>query len=141
MRDLHTLHETLGELTALRKIRPPGRSYDDWRRFLEECREAGVAALTSEHPPRFANFLGPALLRRWRWVEESERMGIPFEEASRAFDAAIERDSDAMNGAMAHQQRMRQSAERERDAAKTGRRRVPRSADELFDYADEAIPK
>jgi hypothetical protein len=141
MRDLHALRESLGELSALRKIRPPGRSYADWRRFLEECREAGVAGLVSEHPPRFANFLGPALLRRWRWVEESERMGIPFEEASRAFDAAIERDGESLNGAMAQQQRTRYSAERERDAAKTGRRRVPRDADALFAYADEAIPK
>ena len=131
-----------GPMTALATIRPPGRSYADVRRFLEDCRKAGVAAVIEskdgQPTAEFATPLGPALLRLWRWVEDSERMGIPYEAAEASFNAAIERDRDAFTTSMLEQQRTSARARHERDN-KNGKRRSDPDADALLAYAEETI--
>ena len=98
--------ELLGSMRALAHIRPPGGSYADWHRFLEQCREAGVAAILAPSGGKddgefhgFATVLGLALLRRWRWLRDCEKRGVPFEEAEALFQVGIERDKDALTAA------------------------------------------
>jgi len=128
--------QLLGPMTTLAEIRPPGRSFAEWHRFLEECREAGVAALTEDRRA-FATPLGYALLRRWRWLEDAEQRGLRYDDAERAFSAAIERDSAALKASLEETERARARAMQERDPRAA--RRKARDASDLLDYADEVI--
>lgn len=130
------LQDLLGPLRQLEHIAPPGPSYAAWERFLEDCRAEGVAALlpdsSGQSAPLFATPLGYALLRRYRWLEESQRLGMPYQEAERAFTAAIERDSAALAEAEHERQRRLARAMRERD-----KRRPADDADEIFARVDK----
>jgi hypothetical protein len=126
-------------MVELARIKPPGRSYADWRRFLEDCRQAGVAAILADSRGQstgdFATPLGYALLRRWRWLQEAEERGLRYEDAERAFDAAIERDRDALAASMREQEHRRAKAVRERESAR--RRKGGDDSDELLSHATE----
>ena len=130
-----SVDDLLGPLKALRSIQPPKGSYADWDRFLEECRKAGIAALDKPGGV-FATPLGYALLRRWRWLKESRERGIPYQEATVAFDAMVERDRDASLAGDRDRMQTAARAMRERDGGKRGRRAAPESED-LLEYADE----
>ena len=141
-----------GPVAELATIRPPGApdkwrdltaeqlekarkgSYADTRRFLEDCREAGVSALTEDHK-NFATPLGLALLKLWQWCEESESRGIPYHEAVMARNASIERERGATAESIAETARRAAAARSERDPKTKARGK----ADELFGYADETI--
>lgn len=131
---MHKTSELVGAMGALAHIKPPARSFSDWRRFLDEAREAGVAALDGNE--QFATPLGFALLRRWRWLEDAERRGLRYEEAETAFAAAIERDSAALKEAMKQADRQRARAMSERD----GKKPKPTRNGAIFDqeYDDES---
>lgn len=138
----------LGPTSALAEIKPPDlKSYDDWERFLEECRVAGAAAVykdreTGEATPEFAGPLGFALLRRWRWLQDARERGIPFYQASAAFDAAIDRDREAVLEAIRQQAARRQKAMAERDGKRQSTRATNNediSNAEFFELRDEAL--
>lgn len=119
---MHRAKDLFGPLTALAKIKRPGPSYREWHRFLSDCQKAGVAALVSQDPPQFATPLGFALLRRYRWLKDSEERGIPYEQAEQQFCAEIERDRGGLYAAAIAQERQRARALRERDHPKAGKR-------------------
>ena len=122
---MNRVSDLFGPLKALARIRPPCElarpgaenlehyipgvmphrgpcrgSYAEWHRFLDECLEAGIATTYTdqegEHFRGFATPLGFALLRRWRWLRDSEAQGLPYEDAELAFTAAFERDREAL---------------------------------------------
>src|SRR5262252_10293048 len=100
---LRRASELIGHMRSLAHIRPPKGSYADWHRFLEQCRAAGVAAIIGPADGKddgkfhgFATPLGFALLRRWRWLRDCEKRGVPFEEAEQLFQVGMERDKDAL---------------------------------------------
>lgn len=109
----------LGAMRSLEFIRPPDPNYGDWRRFLEQCREAGVSAIYVNEHGKFVGFscpLGMPLLRRWRWLQDAEDRGLAYEDAEAQFGASIERDRDALREAEAERvdSANRATAERER---------------------------
>lgn len=120
------LGKAMQELAELRSIRPPDASFDDWERFLEDCREAGLAALLgpSEDSTRFANWLGLPLLKRWRWVQDAKRRGIDFRTAARAFDEMCERDAERMRKDAAAYEAAKQRVKEEKKQS----RRRPRGS-------------
>jgi len=139
--------ELLGSMRALAHIRPPcalaaaGKgnhdgpckgSYADWHRFLEQCRDAGVAAILAPQDGKddgkfhgFATALGLALLRRWRWLRDCEALGVPFDQAEQLFQVSMERDKDAIT-----------KAEQERVAA-LARAQEELEADDVLRHAGE----
>jgi hypothetical protein len=124
---MKSIGELFGPVRSLSHIRPPEGSYADWHRFLDECREAGIAAVYEgegrHNEPEFHGFatvLGVALLRRWRWLQESEARGIPYAEAESAFAAAIERDSAAIAESAHLQAGASARAAREREKKRYG---------------------
>ena len=133
---MRTARELLGPMVALAHIKPPGPSFAEWRRFLEDCREEGVAALTEDRQA-FATPLGYALLRRWRWLEDAEANDVPYYEAERAFSASVERDSEALRTSLIETERARARAMAERDPRAT--RRKTRTPTSSFSYADDVI--
>ena len=121
---MNTLRELLGPTASLAHIRPPGPSYAEWHRFLREAEEAGLASTTGSargvSSGLLASPLGYALLRRWRWLKESEDRGIPYAEAEAAFEAAIDRDRDALIGTAKEQDRRRAAAIAETEKKRKG---------------------
>jgi hypothetical protein len=65
------------------------RSYGEWREMLLDNR----AATSSENDPRFGGPVAVALRKRWDWLEESQRLAIPYREAADAFENAAHRAS------------------------------------------------
>lgn len=116
-------------MRALAHIRPPGRSYADWLRFLEQCREAGVGAIyrDKEDFQGFATPLGFTLLRRWRWVRDSVAKGLEYDQAELAFDAGLERDKEALIDAEKQQG----------EAAAKAREELTDTQREYFDHAKD----
>lgn len=123
---MNTIKELFGPLRALAHIRPPKRSYADWHRFLEQCREAGVAAILRDPKGTEADFrgfatpLGFALLRRWRWLRDSEARGLAYDNAEIEFQTSFERDRKALIEAGQQAQTTAHRAIRERDGGKYG---------------------
>jgi len=137
---MNRARDLFGPITALATIRPPGPSFADWRRFLEECREAGIAAVEGS---QFSTPLGYALLKRWRWLEDSERMGVPYEQAEAAFCAAIDREREAYGRADRERAETAARTLAERDGKNRRRNgRAPiddAAADDIFTYAEERL--
>lgn len=118
---MRRLSDELGTSRVIARIRAPGRSYADWHRFLEECREAGLAAVygdaNGESRAEFVTPFGYALLRRFRWLRDAEAMGLPYEEAEAAFGVGMERDADALRRADEDREASMLRAMQEREAA------------------------
>jgi hypothetical protein len=127
--------ELLGPMRSLGEICPPARSFADWRRFLEEARQAGVAGLENQDPPVFATPLGYSLLRRWRWLEESERRGLTYEAAEAWWKATADRENDALEESMRSQDRTRARAMAERESFRKPSQESVRG--EMHAFADE----
>lgn len=117
MRRVVPVQELLGTLKALAHIRPPKRNFADWDRFLEQCREAGVAAVygneRGEMTGGFVTPLGYALLRRWRWLRDSRAAGLDYEAAEMAFYVGLERDKAALTAAEREREKTVQAATHE----------------------------
>lgn len=126
---MNRLSDLLLPESKIMNIAPPYGSFEDWDRFLEQCREAGVMALEYGQLTPIA----AALLKRWRWVRESRERGIPYQEAATAFDAAIERERDAMRATMKSSAIAAKRAREERDGRKRGR--AAGESDDLLEYA------
>lgn len=109
------------------------RSYSEWREMLL----ANRAARSTEAKPMFGGPLAAALRKRWDWLEDSQRLTIPYAEAAEAFENAVHRatyESDEI--------------ERKAEAARastldtgkrTRRQHQADNADKLVDYANERI--
>jgi len=123
--DLSKLSTLIGPMGGLKDIRPPGRSFGDWERWLRE-----VAPIALDSP------LGFAIIRRKRWLDDARRRGLVYEQAEQEWNATYERDAAAISASLHRQDQQRARALRERD----GKRRPPEDAEPLFDYADEMIP-
>lgn len=134
MKRLKQAKEQFGAMRALRHIRPPRltckpghthdgacrSTYDEWRRFLEQCRAAGVAAIYTDDDGTFRGFatpLGYALLKRWRWLTDCEARGVNEEEAEREWLVRYERDKDALLQSEREREEAVQRALHERDKA------------------------
>lgn len=123
----------LGATGKLAAIAPPGRSYGDWKRFLDECEAAGIIAnVGDDGKAELAGPLSFALVRRWRWLHESCELGLSFEDAERSWNAGVERERAAIRESLEEQDRRRAAAMRERDGKNPNRRR-----NDLLGYARE----
>lgn len=104
--------------TSLARIKPPGESFEDWHRFLEECRAEGVSDPVVTTDGSFVGFASPfglALLKRYRWLTDAEARGICFEQAAYEWEAMIERDGEQVRHAETERLRTVVKAQRERD--------------------------
>lgn len=132
---MNSIRELLGPTANMADIRSPGPSYAEWHRFLDECEEAGLASTIGTErgidTGRLGSPLGFALLRRWRWLKDSEERNIPYEVAEAAFTAAMDRDHDALVEHAHAQDRRRAAAIREKQSAET----VAKNARKFFDEA------
>lgn len=132
---MNSIRELLGPTANMADIRPPGPSYAEWHRFLTDCEEAGLASTIATErgvdTGRLGSPLGFALLRRWRWLKDSEERGIPYEQAEAAFSAAMDRDHDALVENAKLQDRRRAAAIAEKKSAET----VAKDARKFFDEA------
>ena len=137
------LSDLLGPTAKLAHIRPPGPSYAEWHRFLAECEEAGLASTEANargiSTGLLASPLGYALLRRWRWLKEAEDRGIPYAQAEAAFEAAIDRDRDALIGTAKEQDRHRAAAIAETEKKRDGKSSDEASLSGSYDFFDEAM--
>ena len=118
-------------MTELAKIRPPGRSFEDWERFLREA--APVAAYETEGT---AAPLGRALWKRKRWLENAREKGLTYQDADAAWNADYERERAAIVESLQRNDTQRAAAMRERENPRS-RRRADRPSAELFDRSDE----
>jgi hypothetical protein len=121
-----------GSMTGLASIKPPGRSFEDWERFLREA--IPIASMEREG---IAAPLGRAFFRRKRWLENAREKGLTFQQADAAWNADYERERAAILESLKQTDAQRVSAMREREDPR-GRRRSARPSAELFDRADEA---
>jgi len=129
----------IGPAMKIRSIAPPGPSYADWKRFLDECEAAGLVAVVDDAgKATAAEPFGMALLRRWRWLHDSIAAGLEYEQAEAAWVAGMEREQAAMAESMRVSDRNRAAAIREREGEKRDKRRA-RAADgyqrDPLDYA------
>jgi hypothetical protein len=77
--DIASIQSLLGPMMKFATIRPPGKSVEDWGRFLTECDEAGISRVTDKGD--FQTGLGFALYWRWRWHFYVVDQRLPFEAA------------------------------------------------------------
>jgi hypothetical protein len=82
--DMSSVQSLCGAMLKLPNIKKPQSSFEDWARFLRDCDEAGISAVTDKG--QFVTELGFALYRRWRWLAWSKERGLSFEAAQAAFD-------------------------------------------------------
>lgn len=126
MSDLHRISALFGSMTGLATIKPPGRSFEDWERFL---REATPVAAFGPHDD--AGPLGRALYRRKRWLENARAQGLTFQQADAAWNADYDRERAEILESLKKTDATRASAMRETENRR-GKRPAPTSAD-LFD--------
>lgn len=130
----------LGPMRALAHIRPPDPSFEDWHRFLDQCQHAGLSAVFVDREGDFINFATPvglSLLRRWRWLRDCEARGIGYEQAEYEFEAAMERDGEALRRAEADRLEALDRMTREREQARAVEERVAKAADRLRSVVDD----
>jgi hypothetical protein len=82
--DISSIQSLLGPLMKLPSIRKPQSSFEDWARFLTDCDEAGLSAVSDKG--QFATELGFALYRRWRWLAYAKEFGLSYAAAEAAWD-------------------------------------------------------
>lgn len=73
-----------GPMRALAAIKPPGRSLDDWERFLRQASEVAL------HAPGKAELgpLGISLIERAKWLKHAQANSYTWLKAERAWDEA-----------------------------------------------------
>ena len=95
MNGLVKLGEVLGPMRDIARIKPPGKSLDDWERFL---RESAEVALDSP--------LGFAIMKRKRWLNRARATNITYEAAERAWDGSAPHErpetEDEINALLDH---------------------------------------
>lgn len=143
------ISDLMGGTKALAKIKPPNRSYEDWRRFINDCIEAGVIVVEADEkglPVRYSGVMANAIARRIGWLCDSQGR-IPYREAEEQFNAAIERSRAAERQSSRHVEEKRAKAISETAEQRKRRTRRPQDgyaptdeADLLMDYANEQIP-
>jgi len=129
----HKLSALLGSASEMPNVRPPGRSFDDWMRFLREI--ADYVAFDGRGDP---GILYMAIVERKKWVEESIACGRTYQEAEQTWDAKYERERQNIENMLTQHDRQRVSAMRERDGK--GRRQRPPANERLFQREAEAEP-
>ena len=132
---------------ALSRIKPPGPSFADYRRWIDDCIEAGVVVVEADKQGRAVRYSGvfaQAIAKRVAWLQDALQRGIPYSEASDAFDAACDRESAQARGAMERRDRNVADTAAEYAAERRAKkRRERRPADgyqpdaEMQTFADE----
>jgi hypothetical protein len=84
MSDLVKLSDVLGPMREMATIKPPGKTLDDWERFL---RQAAEVALDSP--------LGFALMKRKRWLNHARAANMTYEAAELAWSGARAPETEA----------------------------------------------
>lgn len=135
------LRGLLGPLSALETIRPPGSSFEDCERFLEDARAAGVASLAADRDgvsrAEFGTPLGMALLRLYRWMKDARANGLTYDQAKRAWAASFEREAAALQESARQTDARRVKAASERNGPARGKARYGLQG-EMHALADEA---
>jgi hypothetical protein len=91
---MKSVRQLMGGACALSRIKPPGPSFADYRRWIDECIEAGVVVVEADkqgRPARYSGVFAQAIAKRIAWLQDALQRGIPYAEAEAAFDAAIDR--------------------------------------------------
>lgn len=138
----------LGAMRAVATIPPPARSFEDWERFLEACREAGMTGYDDARR-EFATPLGEALLKRWRWLRDARARGLDFETASDEFDRSVDVARAEAQSRMSEAEKVRARHTLEATDARRQRRnnrnrtindrdREPDWSDQMHTFAEEA---
>ena len=149
---MKSLRNLLGGTADLATIPPPNPSFVGWRRFLDDAIEAGAIIVEGDKngdATRYSGHLGHALARRVSWLANALKRGIPYQEASDAFDAAVDRERAAQQRATASQDKRRASTIQEAADEKRATRRPARRAsdgyspdnswrDEMSAFAEDA---
>lgn len=135
-----------GGSSALARIKPPGPSYADWRRWIDDCiaeRVIGIEVDKQGRPVRYVGVFAQAIAKRIAWLQDALQRGIPYQEAEAAFDAACDREKAqeyraASRFDLAVAEAASSYAAERRAKKRRERRPVDGYAREMDDFADKA---
>ena len=142
---MRRISELMGGAKNLAEIEPPGRSFEKWRLFINECiRFGAIVVEADEHgaPVRYSGVLANALAKRVGWLADAASGEIPYADAEKAFEAAVDQSRALEHkNSRAFEGRRASSIREQTDDRRKKRGRRPEPAEwreELDAFADEA---